>query len=285
MTGSRRSKRAVPPAFSVIDRGQGPPIVLLHGQPGSAASWDDIVPFLVDDHRLVIPDRMGYGESDGEAQGLAANADAVAELIGERALGPTTVVGHSWAGGVAVLLASRHPSSVAGLVLVGAACTPDSLNALDRLLAFPVVGGVLTLTGLVGLGEVLPRVRRVVRHVPVGETGDRLTALLPDHSAMPAGSLVRTSRSFLLEQRALLDEMPDVIAALGEIPPPVSVVAGEWDAVVPPMAAVSLARAIPGSELTLLPRTGHFVARDDPGGLSDIIRRTVERGSDSASSP
>ena len=47
------------------------------------------------------------------------------------------MVAHSWSGGVAVLLAARHPSLVQGLVLVGAACTPDSLNALDRWLTVP----------------------------------------------------------------------------------------------------------------------------------------------------
>ncbi len=47
------------------------------------------------------------------------------------------MVAHSWAGGVAVLLAVHHPDTVQSLVLVGAACTPDSLNALDRWLNVP----------------------------------------------------------------------------------------------------------------------------------------------------
>lgn len=264
--------------LSVTDRGEGAPVVLLHGQPGSAGSWDAVVALLEDQFRVLIPDRIGYGESPGEARGLAANADLVAELIRDRRTGPATVVGHSWAGGVAVLAAVRHPSAVSGLVLVGAACTPDSLNALDRLLALPVVGDVLTVTGLVGLGEVLPRIRRLVRHVPAGAVGERLISLLPDESAIGDASILRTTRSFLIEQRALLDEMPEVTAALGRLDLPVSVVAGEWDAVVPPTAAVTLARAVRGSDLTLLPRAGHFVGRDDPQGLVEVIRRMAEAG-------
>ena len=59
-----------------------------------------------------------------------------------------------------------------------------------------------------------------------------------------------------------------------------AVVTGDWDVVVPPRAAVSLARAIPGAELTLLPRAGHFVARDDPQGLADVITRSAQLSGD-----
>ena len=51
---------------------------------------------------MLAPDRIGYGVTSGEAQGLAANADLVAELVHDRDLGLATLVAHSWAGGVAV---------------------------------------------------------------------------------------------------------------------------------------------------------------------------------------
>ena len=57
-------------------------------------------------------------------------------------------------------------TSFTGLVLVGAACTPDSVDGFDRLLALPVVGEALTVAGLLTLGEVLPKVRRLAPRVP-----------------------------------------------------------------------------------------------------------------------
>jgi pimeloyl-ACP methyl ester carboxylesterase len=42
---------------------------------------------------------------------------------------------------------------------------------------------------------------------------------------------------------------------------------------------VSLARAVPGAELHLLPRTGHFVARDSPQALVDVVRHSVRSAS------
>jgi pimeloyl-ACP methyl ester carboxylesterase len=89
------------------------------------------------------------------------------------------------------------------------------------------------------------------------------------------GALGRNKRTFMIEQRALTAELPTVTAHLADLSLPVSVVSGEWDIVVPPRATASLARAVPGAELTCLPQAGHFAARDDPQGLADVIRRTA----------
>jgi 3-oxoadipate enol-lactonase len=267
-------------ALASIDTGSGPPVVLLHGQPGSGASWDPVTRMLESECRVLAPDRVGYGDSPGAALGLAGNADVVAEFIRDRRASPATVVAHSWSGGVAVLLASRHPTVVKSLVLVGAACTPDSLNTLDQWLNIPVLGDVLTLAGLVGIGEVLPRLRTLTRYAP-SRFRDQLETAMPDRSVSGArpGELRRQMHTFMLEQRAIVDELPAVTAALGGLDLPVAVVSGTWDLVVPPRAAVSLARAVPGAELYLLPATGHFVARDSPQALVEVIRHSVRSAS------
>jgi pimeloyl-ACP methyl ester carboxylesterase len=259
-----------------IERGSGPPVVLLHGQPGSGSSWDPVTTRLESQFRVLAPDRIGYGSSTGEARGLADNAELVAAFVRDRGAEPATVVAHSWAGGVAVLLADRHPAMVRSLVLVGAACTADSLNALDRWLNVRVVGDALTVAGLVGIGEVLPRMRRFVRYAP-SRYRDRLAAALPDQGVLGGepGALGRHKRTFMIEQQAIVDELPLVTAALGGLALPVAVVQGDWDLVVPPRAAVSLARSIPGAELTRLARAGHFVVRDDPDSLVEVIRRSA----------
>jgi len=261
------------------DRGSGPPVVLLHGQPGSGASWEPVARLLESDRRVLAPDRAGYGSSSGEALGLAATADLIAAFVRGHGAAPATVVAHSWAGGAAVLQAVRHPDTVQSLVLVGAACTPDSLTPLDRWLTAPVVGDALALLGLAGIGWVLPELRRLGGRAPT-RYRQQLAAALPDRGMLTGGlrSLGRHRRAFLIEQRALLDELPAVTAALGRVTVPVSVVSGAWDLVVPAAAAASLARAVPGATLTVLPRCGHFVARDDPVALAAIVGRLSERG-------
>jgi pimeloyl-ACP methyl ester carboxylesterase len=267
-------------SLATSDRGSGPSVVLLHGQPGTGASWDPVSRLLESEYRVLAPDRPGYGATPGEALGLADNADAIAELIVERAAAPATVVAHSWSGGVAVLLAVGHRDLVHSLVLVGAACTPDSVNTLDWLLTVPVVGNVMAVAGLAGIGGVFPRIRPWARYAPTG-LRPRLETALPDLGVTGSdrGSLGRHRRTFIIEQRALMDELPAVTAALGSVKVPVEVVSGDWDLVVPPRAAVALARALPRAQLTMVPRAGHFVARDAPETLAAVIRRSAGPGS------
>ena len=257
-----------------IDRGAGPTVLLLHGQPGSGSSWDPVSDLLADRFRLLAPDRPGYGATAGEARGISDNAEIAAALLDVNGAGPATVVAHSWAGGVGVLLAERYPELVSGLVLVGAACTPDSLDGFDRLLALPVVGEVLTMAGLLALGEVLPKVRRLGPRVPAAYR-DQFLATLPDQGVLGGerGALGRHRRTFVSEQRALVDELPVVHDALSRITVPTAVVVGTWDVVVRPGAGRTLADAIGGAELVEIPRAGHFVARDTPDQLAGIVER------------
>ena len=267
------------PVLATIDRGTGPPVLLLHGQPGTGASWAPVTERLAGGRRVLAPDRVGYGASAGEARGLSDNADLAARLLDVLGTGPATVVAHSWAGGAAVLLAGRRPDLVRGLVLVGAACTPDSLDVTDRMLGLPVVGDALTVVGLLALGEVLPRVRRLAPHLP-DRFRDGVLSALPDQGVLGGeqGALGRHRRTFVIEQRALLDELPAVTAALGCLAVPTAVVSGAWDVVVRPASARTLAAAVAGAELVELPRAGHFVARDAPDALCAVIERIDAAG-------
>ncbi len=85
--------------------------------------------------------------------------------------------------------------------------------------------------------------------------------------------LGRHRRAFVTEQRALVEELPAVTAALGRIRVPTAVVVGEWDLVVRPAAGRTLARSVPDAELVWVPRAGHFVARDAPELLAGVIAR------------
>jgi pimeloyl-ACP methyl ester carboxylesterase len=264
--------------LGTIDRGSGHPVLLLHGQPGSGATWQPLTALLESGYRVLAPDRPGYGATGGEARGLAANAELFADFLAERDAVPATVVGHSWSGGVAVLLAAGRPELVSDLVLVGAACTPDSIDLLDRMLALPVVGEAATFAGLFAIDEVLPWLRRLSGYAPSG-VRDRMITALPDKDVFGDGhGALGRNRSFVTEQRALLAELPEVTRALAAVTTPATVVAGEWDLVVRPRAADTLAAALPRAELVMLPGVGHFVARDAPEELAEVIAASARWG-------
>jgi pimeloyl-ACP methyl ester carboxylesterase len=117
------------------DHGSGRPVVLIHGWPLSAASWERQVPALLEaGHRVVAYDRRGFGRSSQPAVGyeydtLAADLDA---LLTRLDLREATLVGFSMGGGeVARYLAKRGAARVRKAVFI-AAIPPYLLKAGDN---------------------------------------------------------------------------------------------------------------------------------------------------------
>ncbi len=256
------------------DAGSGPPVLLVHGQPGLGTDWEWVVERLLADHRVITPDRPGYGESGPRALSMGDNAEALAGLLVERRAAPAVVVGHSYGGGIAALLAARHPELVRGLVLLGSVGPAGSVSSFDHLLATPALGEAITAAGLFTVGRLLPRLRPLGHLLP-GEVADRLRAGLPDrrYAASVTRLGLRMVRTFLAEQRFLLEELGDVERALPDIAVPTVVMTGAWDVIVPPEVAADIAAAIHGAELVTVARTGHFLARDVPEHVARAVRR------------
>jgi pimeloyl-ACP methyl ester carboxylesterase len=144
--------------------GHGPVVVLLHGQPGSRGDWAPVTQRLEEHFLVVAPDRPGYGQTGGRARGLRGNAAAVVSLLDRLGVAKATIVGYSWAGGVALALAQDAPERVAGLVLVSSVSPAEPVTRLDRMLAMPPIGTAVTVAGLLLASSALsiPPVRRAL---------------------------------------------------------------------------------------------------------------------------
>lgn len=86
------------------EEGSGPAMVLVHGSPADGRAWNQVVPFLRDRYRLLLPDLPGYGASDPVPEApegrSALMGTALARLIEH--IGPAAVAGHSYGGLVAL---------------------------------------------------------------------------------------------------------------------------------------------------------------------------------------
>src|SRR5580692_3060300 len=120
-------------------------VVLLHGQPGSGADWQQVADLLPPALNVVALDRPGYGASRQPAGGFAYGARAVLAELDARGIGQAVLVGHSYGGGVALSAAQLAPRRVEALVLL-ASVGPGCLTGWDRLLAAPVTGEVCAVT-------------------------------------------------------------------------------------------------------------------------------------------
>lgn len=111
--------------FDVTDAGPigGPVVALLHGFPTDRTCWDRIAPLLhAGGLRTVAPDQRGYspgarprGRAAYRLGDLADDVIALADAAGAERL---HVVGHDWGGGIAWLVAGRHPDRIASVTVL-----------------------------------------------------------------------------------------------------------------------------------------------------------------------
>lgn len=105
---------------AVLDGGDGPSVVLLHGPGEFAARWMRVIPDLVQTHRVVAPDLPGHGSS--EVRDGRLDTDRVLtwldELIEATCPEPPALVGHLLGGAIAARFASKHGDRLSRLLLV-----------------------------------------------------------------------------------------------------------------------------------------------------------------------
>ncbi len=246
--------------------GRGPVVLLLHGIAGSAATWDDVLPWLAERYCVVAPDLLGHGGS-AKPRGdysLGAYASSIRDLLSVLGHERATVVGHSLGGGVAMQLAYQHPERCERLVLVSSGGLGREVHAILRAAALP--GAELVLPLLCARG-----IRNVVDGV-AGALGRLGLRAAPDLDEMWRGfaSLADAGgrAAFVHTLRTLVDVGGQRVSAADRLylaaEVPTLILWGDRDPMIPVAHAHAAHAAIPGSRLELFPDTGHFPHRDDP---------------------
>lgn len=112
-------------AYREADDPAAPTIVMLHGFTGSKENWYPLARALGGRYRLLVPDLPGWGASQrkpGAAYGFPEQAENVAAFLRVASPDrPVVLLGHSMGGGIAALVAARHPQAVAQVGLLNAA--------------------------------------------------------------------------------------------------------------------------------------------------------------------
>ena len=108
--------------ISVERAGQGPPLVLLHGFGESTISYAAVLPELAKQFAVVAIDLNGFGYTerpkDRASYTLAGQERLVLAVLDRLGLDRVRLAGHSYGGGLAPYLASRHPERVDRLLLI-----------------------------------------------------------------------------------------------------------------------------------------------------------------------
>jgi pimeloyl-ACP methyl ester carboxylesterase len=104
------------------DRGQGDPLLLLHGFPATRQLWSQVAPLLVDaGYRVIIPDLVGYGDSTAPSAvriDMASQAAWMLELVGRLDATHPVIIAHDVGSAAAQLMVALAPQRIRGLAVL-----------------------------------------------------------------------------------------------------------------------------------------------------------------------
>ena len=235
-----------------------PAVLLLHGQPGTGGDWAGVAAELRDEFTVLAPDRPGYGTNAAPAGGFEHNALAMERLLDDAGAADAVVAGHSWGAGIGLAMAKRRPERVRALVLVCPVTPGERLGRIDRVLAGERTGPLLARLGFLGAGVALarPALRR------------RIEPFVPGSDPERWAELRRAWRSFWVEQRALIVDLPTL---RGPLVVPTTVIVGARDHVTDPAAARAYAQRV-GARLVEIADVGHLLPMQRPEEVAGAIR-------------
>jgi len=274
--------------------GTGTPVVLLHGFPQTRHMWRHVAADLAHDHRVVVPDLRGYGDSDKPAatspdvyakRTMAADVVALADAL---EIDRFALVGHDRGALVAFRAALDHPDRVSHLGILDVVPTLDTwavLHGVDAAVAFHLY----LMAQPPGLPEAM------IRGSADAFFGSFLDAWTRDPAAVPAdvrAHYLEASRdavdSIVADYRATatVDVVHDQASldAGDRLAMPVTVVQQDWGAQLGYDAAGVWRRWAPDLE-HLTTTAGHFMAEEAPDDVAAVVRALGRRGLTASGAP
>ena len=242
-------------------RGDGPPLLLLHGAVCDSRVWRVELESFADTFTVVAWDTPGCGGSDDPPDHfrLGDYAECLAAFLTELALGRWHVVGHSWGSSLALGLCRRRPDMVRSLVLVGGyAGWAGSLPAdeVQRRLDF-----ALAAVDKVSKGNWQPT-----------SMPGLFSEKMPDDRATELAGIMSDIRPSATRTMAHALAEADLRDALPGIDAPTLIVHGDADERSSIHVARALQAAIPNSSLTVLGGLGHECYLEDAAAFDAAVR-------------
>jgi pimeloyl-ACP methyl ester carboxylesterase len=232
------------------ERGQGVPLVLLHGFCETHKIWDELIPELSKTCRVITPDFPGFGQSQLPVEPFSIS-DIGDELIKWLALNEIInpiIIGHSLGGYVALDMAQKMPESILGLGLFHSTIFADSeekKSNRNKTIEFVLKNGVRPFvdTFVIALfyqkeNEFIPHVREIALSTSV-KTLIGYSEAMRDRYSQEHFSKYFNGK-FLL-------------------------VAGEHDAIIPFQISEKISQLVPQSMFCTLKNTGHMGMYEDVG--------------------
>jgi pimeloyl-ACP methyl ester carboxylesterase len=264
-------------AFSYSDSGTGPALLFIHGILGSQKQWGHLVDRLDEDHRLIVPDLFGHGQSAKPVgdYSLGAHAATLRDLLDRLGIEQVSLVGHSLGGGIAMVFAYLFPERVDKLVLVASGGLGREVSPLLRSATLPGAEYVLPVIASGWMRDRIASAGRLLGSVGL-RPGRDLTEVWDGFTSLGDAD---TRRAFLATTRAVIDPGGQSVNAHDYLPDatpiPTLVVWGTKDRMIPAGHPASATASIENCRVELFQGAGHFPHLDDPDRFAALVREFV----------
>jgi proline iminopeptidase len=262
----------------VVERGEGYPVLCLHGGPGlDHAMWADYLDILTDEFRLVLVDQRANGRSGRgrqETWSLEQHATDVVRLAESMGFERYAVLGHSYGAIVALQNAVSYPGAAAQSIISSGVGSRRYLDDVwRRLEEFEPV-------------ELREQVTRSWKRETEVRTQEEVAEIMHAQLPMQFGDPFDPRITEYEERTAHGIYSPDVLRhfaaegyggidvedRLGRITQPVLVLTGRMDRTCPVEAAEEIARGVPDAELRVFENSGHMTFVEENEAYVRVVR-------------
>ena len=241
-------------------RGQGTPLVLLHGYPLDSRMWANEIGSLSAHHRVIAPDLRGFGKSTSiEPFTIEQIADDTHALLAKLAALPCVLGGFSMGGYVALAFAKKYPTDLRALILVDTraeADTSDGKAAREKAIDVARQGGATAIAD-----QMLPKLL-----VPEEQRrGPKVTNIVR--------GIIESQSPLTIEHalRAMRDR-EDYTEMLPSVAVPTLILVGEHDPLTPPAMSRAMHERIPRSQLVVIPDAAHLTPLENPDDMARAVQ-------------
>ena len=264
-----RAVRVKPHIWHVVEMGEGPTVLMLHGAGGSTHSWAGVMPLMAQDHHVIAVDLPGQGFTRAGTKtrlGLPMMALDLKALLVDQGWEPTLIVGHSAGGALALQLASVQDNPVR---VVGINAALEPFEGIAGWL-FPIMAKMLALNPFTSValtmgGSAMGRARGLIR-----TTGSDI----PEDSLRCYAKLFsdRGHVDSTLQMMAQWD-VDMLTARTFTLTTPTLLIAGDKDQTVPPAVSKRAAEAMPFGMFQELKGLGHLAHEEAPDLVAQAIAK------------
>jgi pimeloyl-ACP methyl ester carboxylesterase len=240
--------------FKYIEKGEGQPLILLHGLMGELSNWEDTIEYFSTKYKVIVPILPIY-ELPLLTLGVKSLSKHVHRFLKFKKLNQVVLIGNSLGGHVGLVFTSAHQEFVKALVLTGSSGLYE--NAFGG--SFPK-------------RESYDFIKEKVEYTfynPVTATKE-----LVDEVYKSVNDRSRVIRILALAKSAIRHNMAK---ELKKITIPVSLIWGKQDKITPPEVAVEFHELLPNSELNWVDKCGHAPMMEQPEEFNNYLNKFLDR--------